>query len=112
MSKIERGITEYSDEITYLLSKQLKIDLKSEVARYNSLNEKLSDWHEAMIMQRTREVESLKAEIEQETLKDLPDYLTIYRLLLSKYEKALELFPQNIKHSKNHRYRNNNDCTA
>ncbi|WP_224773405.1 hypothetical protein [Metabacillus idriensis] len=76
---------EYSDEITYLLSKQLKIDLKSEVARYNSLNEKLSDWHEAMIMQRTHEVESLKAEIEQETLKDLPDYLTIYRLLLSKY---------------------------
>ncbi|USK27839.1 helix-turn-helix transcriptional regulator [Bacillus sp. CMF21] len=98
LSKIERGITEYSGEITFLLSKRLKIDLETEVIRYNKLNEKLTEWHEAMIMQRTQEVEILKNEIEQETLKDLPDYLILYRLLLSKYylftnqlEKAKQL---------------------
>ncbi|USK33129.1 hypothetical protein LIT25_21690 [Bacillus sp. F19] len=66
--------------------------------RYNKLDEKLTEWHEVMIMQITQEVEILKNEIEQETLKDLPDYLILYRLLLSKYylftnqlEKAKQL---------------------
>ena len=85
LSKIERGITEYSHEITTLLAKRLDINIEKEVRNYHQIHQKLIDWHEAMIMQRTENVERLKMEIEYEPLKDCSDFLNQYLLLHARY---------------------------
>ncbi|QSF45350.1 helix-turn-helix domain-containing protein [Paenibacillus tianjinensis] len=82
LSKIERGITEYSPEIIDLLCERLQINMATEVERFHKTQRKLNEWHGAMVMQRTEEAETLKAQIEQEPLKDLPDYKIPYPLLL------------------------------
>ncbi|MDF9840813.1 MULTISPECIES: helix-turn-helix transcriptional regulator [unclassified Paenibacillus] len=85
LSKIERGITEYSPEIIDLLCDRLQIDMAAEVERFVQTQRKLNDWHNAMVMQRTQEAEALKAQMERETLRDLPDYKIPYPLLLIRY---------------------------
>jgi transcriptional regulator with XRE-family HTH domain len=86
LSKIERGITEYYPEITRLLSERLNRDFQKEVENYHRLSQRLKDWHEAMIMQRMEEADQLKIEIERDPLKEFPDFLLRYQLLLSRYE--------------------------
>ncbi|CAH1219254.1 hypothetical protein PAECIP111892_04699 [Paenibacillus auburnensis] len=85
LSKIERGITEYSSEIIDLLCGRLNINMATEIERFHMTQRKLNEWHDAMVMQRTKEAEILKEQIEQETLKDLPDYKIPYPLLLTRY---------------------------
>lgn len=85
LSKIERGITEYSPEIIDLLCERLHINMASEVERFRETQRKLNEWHNAMLMQRTGEAEILKETIERETLRDLPDYKIPYPLLLIRY---------------------------
>ncbi|WP_310831005.1 helix-turn-helix domain-containing protein [Paenibacillus pedocola] len=85
LSKIERGITEYSSEIIDLLCGRLNINMATEIERFHMTQRKLNEWHDAMVMQRTKEAEILKEQIERETLKDLPDYKIPYPLLLTRY---------------------------
>ncbi|SEU23244.1 helix-turn-helix domain-containing protein [Paenibacillus sp. NFR01] len=85
LSKIERGITEYSPEIIDLLCERLHIEMATEVERFHETQRQLNEWHNAMVMQRSKEAETLKAQIEQEPLKDLPDYKIPYPLLLIRY---------------------------
>lgn len=85
LSKIERGVTEYSSDIIDLLCERLKINMYHELDRYHLTGQKLSAWHNAIVMQRSGEVERLKIEIDQEILKDLPSYHISYRLLLVRY---------------------------
>ena len=85
LSKIERGITEYSEEITYLVSKKLKISLEDEKERYEMLRQKLNLWHEALVMQETKESERLKSEIENDIFIELQDFQVFYQLLLARY---------------------------
>ncbi|WP_151737673.1 helix-turn-helix domain-containing protein [Paenibacillus tengchongensis] len=85
LSKIERGITEYSPEITDLLCERLQINMTTEVERFRETQRLLNEWHNAMVMQRTQEAESLKRQIEQEALRDLPDYKIPFSLLLIRH---------------------------
>ncbi|WML48988.1 helix-turn-helix transcriptional regulator [Neobacillus sp. PS3-34] len=85
LSKIERGITEYSREITYLLSKRLNISLEDEKDRYQHLHLKLKLWHDALVMQQNEESEVLKNEIEKEILIQLEDFRDYYQLLLARH---------------------------
>lgn len=85
LSKIERGITEYSDEITHLLSKRLYICLDEEFVRYQKLDQKLKHWHETFVMQHRKESERLKKEIEKEILIEMPDFQVFYQLLSTRY---------------------------
>jgi HTH-type transcriptional regulator, quorum sensing regulator NprR len=98
LSKIERGITEYSSEITDLLAKRLGINMDVERSRYHSLQVKLSEWNDSIIMIRTNEIHQLKEEIEKEPLRFLSDFFIQYHLLLARYylflnknEKAKEI---------------------
>lgn len=91
LSKIERGITEYSGEITYLLSRRLNISLNDEIIRYQNLHQKLKNWHDALVMQQNQESEFLKNEVEKEILIQMDDFQIFYKLLsarhyLSQYE--------------------------
>ncbi|MEH7335329.1 helix-turn-helix transcriptional regulator [Neobacillus drentensis] len=85
LSKIERDITEYSGEITYLLSKRLNICLEEETDRYENLQLKLRLWHDALVMQNNQESEKLKSEIEKENLIQLQDFNVFYQLLSVRY---------------------------
>lgn len=60
LSKIERGITEFSVEITHHLARRLGIDPEEETIRYHQLAKRLNEWHESMIMQRIQESEQIK----------------------------------------------------
>jgi HTH-type transcriptional regulator, quorum sensing regulator NprR len=90
LSKIERGITEYSREITDLLAKRLRINMEAERARYQSLQLKLADWNDAVIMIRSCEIHQLKSEIEKEPLRFLSDFFVQYQLLLARYYLFLD----------------------
>jgi HTH-type transcriptional regulator, quorum sensing regulator NprR len=85
LSKIERGITEYSGEITYLLSKRLDISLEDEMRSYQNLQQKLKLWHDALVMQENNASKRLKDEIEKEALHQLEDFKVYYQLLLIRY---------------------------
>lgn len=64
LSKIERGITEYSKEMITLLSERLQIDITEEVRKYHLLSGKLDEWQNALISQQTEDTARLKKEIE------------------------------------------------
>ena len=85
LSKIERGITEYSEEITQLLAKKLNINPQEEIARYHNLSKKLEQWHDAMVMQNLKESESLKKELEQDDLIQLQEFHLYYLLLSARF---------------------------
>ncbi|MEH7442671.1 helix-turn-helix transcriptional regulator [Bacillus sp. JJ1122] len=93
LSKIERGITEYSPEITILLAKRLTINLEAEIIRYHQSSQKLNQWLEAMIMQREGDSRSLKEELEQERLIGMPEFQVVFQLLSARYY----LFEQNLE---------------
>lgn len=85
VSKIERGKTEYSTEITQLICKRLQIDLQKELKQYDLLEEKLHQWLEAMVKQQTDELENLKKEIEDNTYIHISEAQHSYRILLARY---------------------------
>ncbi|MCD7032990.1 helix-turn-helix domain-containing protein [Metabacillus sp. GX 13764] len=86
LSKIERGITEYSSEIMNMLAERLHIHIKKEAESYKRLHQTLRSWHDAIIMQQKEESAAFKVEAELHPLKELPDFRVIYQLLLSRYE--------------------------
>ncbi|WP_226672690.1 helix-turn-helix domain-containing protein [Rossellomorea aquimaris] len=96
LSKIERGITEYSSEITDLLAERLGVDMEAERSRYQSLQITLAEWNDAIIMIRAREIHQLKSVIEKEPLRFLTDFFVQYHLLLARYHLFLDA-PQKAK---------------
>ncbi|WP_157724868.1 helix-turn-helix domain-containing protein [Virgibacillus phasianinus] len=93
LSKIERGITEYSSEIISLLSVRLGINMKTEIKRYQQTKVLLEKWFDALVMQKKEEIFRLKEEIENEDLINLPENLNLYKLLLAR----CYLFTNNVK---------------
>ncbi|MBU8768870.1 helix-turn-helix domain-containing protein [Cytobacillus oceanisediminis] len=85
LSKIERGITEYSGEITHLLARRLGINPEEEILRYHQLAKRLDEWHESMIMQRIQESKQIKKELQVEKLIHMPDFQTLYGLLSARF---------------------------
>lgn len=51
LSKIERELTQYSPEITDLLSKKLEINLEHELQSLQEFERLLDQWHNSMVMQ-------------------------------------------------------------
>lgn len=85
LSKIERGITQYSLEITSLICKRLNIDLERERKRYEQLEKKLHEWLDAMVKQQIGELEVIKEEIESNTFIHLSEVQNSYQILLARY---------------------------
>lgn len=85
VSKIERGMTDYSPEITLLFSKRLGINIEEEIKRYKDIKKLLNRWHDAIIKERFKEAESIKDELEQEPLIQITDYQILYDLLRVRY---------------------------
>ncbi|WP_163099039.1 helix-turn-helix domain-containing protein [Peribacillus alkalitolerans] len=102
VSKIERGQTKYSAEIITLFSKRLEIDIQKEIESFQNIEQKLHQWHNAIIMQRMKEIEKKKQEIDTFFKKNSSNnHAGLYKLLLSRYyllhqnsDKALKLINQ------------------
>ncbi|KZE69292.1 hypothetical protein AWM68_03225 [Fictibacillus phosphorivorans] len=85
ISKIERGITQYSSEIISLICKRLNIDLNKEMKQYKLLEKKLHEWLEVMVKQQLEELEILKEEIENNAYIYLSEVQNSYQILLARY---------------------------
>ncbi len=85
VGKIERGNTSYSSEIITLFSERLQIDIRKEIANFENLENKLQNWHTAIIKLRMKEVDSYKKELEESPFINSPKYDAWYQLLLARY---------------------------
>ncbi|WP_042143615.1 helix-turn-helix domain-containing protein [Paucisalibacillus sp. EB02] len=85
ISKIERGLTEYSSEITDMLAKKLDINIEKEVRKLTEIKEKLDMWHEMIISFNMQAAADLQKELASNQLIEISDYKTLYYLLSLKY---------------------------
>ncbi|WP_432354163.1 helix-turn-helix domain-containing protein [Sporosarcina sp. A2] len=85
ISKIERGITEYSPEITKLLSQRLQIDMEKELSCLLNLKTKLDYWHELMISQNRKAATDVHIELKANKLLELSEHAAYYTLLVANY---------------------------
>jgi len=85
ISKIERLQTEYAPEIITLLSDKLEINIQEEIQKLFNIKKRLSDWHDAIIMQLFDEMDRINNELENEDLIQISDYMYLYKLLRARY---------------------------
>ncbi|KZE64822.1 hypothetical protein AWM68_09185 [Fictibacillus phosphorivorans] len=85
VSKIERGQTKYSTEIIALFSERLDIDIHKEIEFFQSMEKKLHQWHHSIIMQRMKEVEKTKNELDQFPIIQSSKHAVLYQLVLARY---------------------------
>ncbi|WP_137791427.1 helix-turn-helix domain-containing protein [Bacillus sp. E(2018)] len=85
VSKIERGQTKYSTEIIALFSKRLDIDIQKEMQFFQDMEKKLHQWHNSIIMQRMKEVEKTKSELDQFPIVQSSKHAALYQMVLARY---------------------------
>src|SRR5699024_5717626 len=81
VSKIERGLTEYSSEITDFLAARLGIDMKKEINRLSTIKEKLDLWFEMVISQNTATTSDIETELNNNPLMAVSEYKTLFHLI-------------------------------
>ncbi|WP_163101648.1 helix-turn-helix domain-containing protein [Peribacillus alkalitolerans] len=85
ISKIERGLTEVSQETIGLLSERLGIDMEIEIKTYNGIDSILKKWHESIILKLKTKAKNLKEQLEAIALLHMPDIYRSYTLVLTRY---------------------------
>lgn len=85
ISKIERGMTEHSQEIITLLADNLGIDLQKELDQLKSIEKHLQLWQESIIMHHEVQADKIKAELEKIPLIEISDYKLQYQLILARH---------------------------
>lgn len=93
ISKIERGLTDYSPEITDLLAKRLEIDLETKIKSMAHMKEKLDEWLEMIIAQNTNAAIKTQKELADNELIMASEYRIRYLLLLLLHQFKLGQFP-------------------
>lgn len=85
ISKIERGLTEVSDETILLLSQRLGIDMEGEVSNYRRVESLLKDWHDAIVKKLQIKADSIKRQLDGINLLHIQDFYRSYTLVLTRY---------------------------
>lgn len=85
VSKIERGLTQYSSNITDLICQRLGIDFETEIQTFKDVKKQLYEWHEAIIMEETEDVELMKEELKRNPYVYISGFEIMYRLLEIRY---------------------------
>ncbi|MGD6833419.1 helix-turn-helix domain-containing protein [Sutcliffiella halmapala] len=85
VSKIERGTTQFSSEITNLLSEKLGINMEEELQSLQKFEKLLHQWHDCMVLQQNNEIERLKNQIEKNSLFLIQSVKNKYFLLQARY---------------------------
>ncbi|MEK3854370.1 helix-turn-helix domain-containing protein [Cytobacillus sp. FSL H8-0458] len=86
ISKIERGQTQYSSEITNLICKRLNIDLTLELEKFDTLEIKLHEWLEAMVKQQNEYIEWIKEDLAQNPYLHFSETKYFHSILLARYQ--------------------------
>src|SRR5690625_3660353 len=107
VSKIERGLTEYSSEITNLLANKLGIDIDKEVSNISTIKEKLDLWHEMIIAQNTSAASEIEIELDNNPLIAVSEYKTLFNMIKLQHniklgnfniiQKQFKHLPKNIE---------------
>ncbi|WP_060678297.1 helix-turn-helix domain-containing protein [Virgibacillus halodenitrificans] len=79
VSKIERGLTEYSGEIINLLVNRLGIDMEKELVNITTIKEKLDLWQDMIITQNSSANE-VEADLDNNQFISVSEYKTLYCL--------------------------------
>ncbi|MBX9975073.1 helix-turn-helix transcriptional regulator [Cytobacillus firmus] len=85
VSKIERGLTQYSPNITDLICQRLGIDFENEIQNFKNAKKQLDLWHEAIIMEELEDVEVMKNELKRNPFVHISGFEIMYRLLEIRY---------------------------
>ena len=85
VSKIERGLTEVSQDTIEVLSKRLRIEMDAEIDTYLRVDLLLKDWHESIILKLNAKAENIKQQLEGIVLLQIPDFYRSNTLILTRY---------------------------
>jgi transcriptional regulator with XRE-family HTH domain len=85
ISKIERGLTEVSDETIHLLSQRLGINMESEMSNYRKIELLLKEWLDAIIKKLQTKADSIKKQLDGINLLHIQDFYRSYTLILTRY---------------------------
>lgn len=94
ISKIERGLTDYSPEITYLLAERLEINLEMKIKSMADMKRRLDSWHEMIITQNTKAASNIQVELEKNELIKASEHRIRYLLLLLLHQFKQEQMPE------------------
>lgn len=81
VSKIERGLTEFSDEITGMLAEKLGINMERELYYLSNIKERLDAWLEAIIDRQMQTAADIRRDLEKNPLLEVSEHETLYQLL-------------------------------
>jgi len=85
ISKIERGLTEVSEETILLLSKRLGIRMEEELTNYRRVEMLLKEWHDAIVKKLKSKADSIKKQLDGINLLHIQDFYRSYTLVLTRY---------------------------
>lgn len=85
ISKIERGLTEVSQETLQSLADTLEIDLQTEIKTYMSLDTLLKEWLYSISMKIYSKADQLKEKLEHVPLLQMPTFFQFYTLILTRH---------------------------
>jgi HTH-type transcriptional regulator, quorum sensing regulator NprR len=86
LSKMERGLTDCSDEIMEFLANRLEINMESEMAKFESIPKMLFQFHDNLILENHHEIELVKDNLEESAyLIEISTYKMTYALLKIRY---------------------------
>ncbi|WP_163100683.1 helix-turn-helix domain-containing protein [Peribacillus alkalitolerans] len=85
ISKIERGLTEVSDETMNFLSQRLGIDMEEEISNYKRVELLLKDWHDSIVKKQQKKAEDIKKQLDGIDLLHITDFYHSYKLVLTRY---------------------------
>jgi HTH-type transcriptional regulator, quorum sensing regulator NprR len=85
ISKIERGITEYSPEITSLLAERLGVDIQSEQQRADCIEAMIQELENALVMQKLDIVDGIISKLLDIPLLVVSNFQIHFELLLARY---------------------------
>ncbi|QKE73436.1 helix-turn-helix transcriptional regulator [Arthrobacter citreus] len=106
ISKIERGLTEVSDQTITLIAERLNINMEDEIKKFMSLERLLNDWFQSIIMKIAAKADRIKEQLEEIPLIHLSNFVHFYTLILTKYyllnsnEKLAKINIKNIEQTK------------
>ncbi|MFF3024377.1 helix-turn-helix domain-containing protein [Gottfriedia sp. NPDC057948] len=85
ISRFESGNVTLSPEIIYKFAKKLEIDINKEIESFYLIEKQLNDWNQAIITQRTVQIEGIKLALDQNPFIMDSKHVANYLLLTGRY---------------------------
>ncbi|KQL38732.1 MULTISPECIES: helix-turn-helix domain-containing protein [Bacillaceae] len=94
ISRFESGKVTLSEEIIYKLAQKLEIDINKEIESFYLIEKHLNEWNQAIIMQRTPQIEGVKVVLDQNPFILASKHAANYLLLKGRYYLHKNMFTE------------------